>query len=157
VASTDRFRNTLALTVALAVLGCAATLPTFAALGEDATSVDTDIAKMKGQSRATAVAGYTVKEIALPSGTTVREYVSAEGKVFAVTWNGMSQPDLQQTLGTYFEQYESAAAAPHDGHHHLSINQDNFVLVTGGHMRAWHGKAYVPALVPPGFSVDDLQ
>jgi hypothetical protein len=157
VTTTVRFRYKLALTVALTVLGSAATLPTFAALGEDASSVDTDVAKMKGQSRATAIAGYTVKEITVPSGTTVREYVSAEGKVFAVTWSGMTQPDLQQTLGTYFEQYTSAAAAPHDGHHHLSVTQDNFVLVTGGHMRAWRGKAYVPALLPPGFSVDELQ
>src|SRR4051812_42114752 len=90
--------------LAVVLLACSITLPAFAALGGDAASADTDAAKMKGQSRAMAVAGYTVKEITLPSGTLVREYVSAEGKVFAVTWSGMSQPDLQQTLGNYFEQ-----------------------------------------------------
>jgi hypothetical protein len=139
------------------LLAGSVTLPAFAALGGDAASVDTDAAKMKGQARATAVAGYTVKEITLPSGTLVREYVSAEGKVFAVTWSGMSQPDLQQTLGTYFEQYKAAAAAPHAGHHHLTIHQPDLVLSSGGHMRAWTGKAYVPALLPPNFSVDDIR
>jgi|KBSMisStaDraftv2_1062788.scaffolds.fasta_scaffold172877_2 hypothetical protein len=147
----------LGTTLATVLLAGSVTPPAFAALGGDAASVETDAAKMKGQSRATAVAGYTVKEITLPSGTLVREYVSAEGKVFAVSWSGMSQPDLQQTLGTYFEQYKAAAAAPHAGHHHLTIHQPELVLISGGHMRAWTGRAYVPALLPPSFSVDDIR
>jgi hypothetical protein len=154
---TCRAVKTLGTALAAAFLAGSVTLPAFAALGGDAASVDTDAAKMKGQARATAVAGYTVKEITLPSGTTLREYVSAEGKVFAVTWSGMTPPDLQQTLGTYFEQFKAAAGAPHAGHHHLSIRQPELVLDTGGHMRAWTGKAYVPALLPPSFAVDDIK
>ena len=155
--SRKRTRHVRATALGAALLASLVILPAFAALGGDATSVDADVAKMKGQARATAVAGYTVKEITLPSGTVLREYISAEGKVFAVTWRGMTPPDLQQTLGTYFEQFKAAAAAPHAGHHHLSIRQPEFVLSTGGHMRAMNGKAYVPALLPPGFSVDDIQ
>ncbi|HEY6925119.1 MAG TPA: DUF2844 domain-containing protein [Steroidobacteraceae bacterium] len=154
---TRRVRTVLGTAVAATLLAGSVTLPAFAALGGDAASVDTDVARMKGQARATAVAGYTVQEITLPSGTVVREYVSAEGKVFAVTWRGMSQPDLQQTLGTYFEQYKAAASAPHAGHHHLTIHQPELILSSGGHMRAWSGKAYVPALLPPNFSVDDIR
>jgi hypothetical protein len=152
-----RVRTVLGTALGTVLLAGSVTLPAFAALGGDAASVDADAAKMKGQARATAVAGYTVKEITLPSGTIVREYVSAEGKVFAVTWSGMSRPDLQQTLGTYFEQYKAAAAAPHAGHHHLTIHQPDLVLSSSGHMRAWRGKAYVPALLPPNFSVDDIR
>jgi hypothetical protein len=154
---TRRARTVLGTALGAALLAGMVTLPAFAALGADATSVDADVAKMKGQARATAVAGYTVKEITLPSGTVLREYVSPEGKVFAVTWYGMTPPDLQQTLGTYFEQFKAAAAAPHAGHHHLSIHQPELVLSTGGHMPAMNGKAYVPALLPPGFSVDDIK
>jgi len=154
---TRRLGTVLGTALGAVLLAGSVTLPAFAALGGDAASVDTDAAKMKGQARASAVAGYTVKEITLPSGTLVREYVSAEGKVFAVTWSGMSQPDLQQTLGTYFEQYKAAATAPHAGHHHLTIHQPDLVLMSGGHMRAWTGKAYVPALLPPDFSVDDIR
>jgi len=152
-----RVGTVLATALGAVLLAGSVTLPAFAALGGDAASVDTDAAKMKGQARAMAVSGYTVKEITLPSGTVVREYVSAEGKVFAVTWKGMSQPDLQQTLGTYFEQYKAAATAPHAGHHHLTIHQPELVVSSGGHMRAWSGRAYVPALLPPSFSVDDIQ
>ncbi len=154
---THRVRTVLGTALGAVLLAGSVTLPAFAALGGDAASVDADAAKMKGQARAMSVAGYTVKEITLSSGTIVREYVSAEGKVFAVTWSGMSKPDLQQTLGTYFEQYKAAAAAPHAGHHHLMIHQPELVLSSGGHMRAWTGKAYVPALLPPNFSVDEIR
>ena len=154
---TRRLGTVLGTALGTVLLAGFVTLPAFAALGGDAASVEADAAKMKGQARATAVAGYTVKEITLPSGTTVREYVSAEGKVFAVAWSGMSKPDLQQTLGTYFEQYKAAATAPHAGHHHLTIHQPELVLISGGHMRAWSGKAYVPALLPPNFSVDEIR
>jgi len=155
--STRHVGTLLKMALGAALVAGSVTLPAFAALGGDAASVDADAAKMKGQARATAVAGYTVQEITLPSGTVVREYVSAEGKVFAVTWSGMSQPDLQQTLGTYFDQYKAAASAPHAGHHHLTIHQPELVLNSGGHMRALSGKAYVPALLPPNFSVNDIQ
>jgi hypothetical protein len=134
------------------------TLPAFAALGGDATTVDADVTKMKAQVHATAVSGYTVSQITLPSGTVVNEYVSAEGKVFAVTWKGPFTPNLQQTLGTYFTTFTAAAAVPHGANHHgLSIQQSDFVMQTSGHMRAWRGKAYVPSLLPPNFSLDDIQ
>ncbi len=132
-------------------------VPAFAALGGNAASVDADVAKMKGQARAVPAGGYTVSEITLPSGTVVREYVSADGKVFAVTWKGTTVPDLQQTLGTYFEQYKAASSVPHAGHHQLNIQQPDLVVRTGGHMRAWRGMAYVPSLLPPNFSLDQIQ
>jgi hypothetical protein len=152
----SRIRSVLGAALGIALLAPAVSTPVFAALGADAASIETDRAKMKGESRVSSVAGYSVSELQLPSGTVVREYVSAEGKVFAVTWHGPAMPDLAQTLGTYFEQYKAAAATPHAGHHHLSVEQPEFVAHVGGHMRAWSGQAYVPALLPPNFSVDDI-
>jgi len=141
-----------------AVGAATVTLPVFAALGGDATSVDADVAKMKGEARATAVAGYTVSQITLPTGTVINEYVSAEGKVFAVTWKGPSVPDLQQTLGSYFAAFQAAGSVPHGANHHeLRVQQSDFVMQTGGHMRAWRGVAYVPSLLPPNFSLDDIK
>jgi hypothetical protein len=154
---TTRLPKVLATALGCAVLG-GAVLPAFAALGGDATSVANDVAKMKGQARATAAGGYTVSEITLPSGTVVREYISPGGKVFAVTWKGMMPPDLQQTLGTYFEQWKAAAAtAPREGHHHLTVRQPDLIVSTGGHMRAWKGVAYVPSLLPPNFPLDEIK
>ena len=153
----SRIVNVLGAALGIALLARSVSMPAFAALGGDAASVENDRAKMKGESRVTSAGGYTVSEIQLPSGTAVREYVSSEGKVFAVTWSGPSVPDLQQTLGTYVEQLKAAAAVPHGGHHHLSVEQPGFVAHTGGHMRAWVGQAYVPGLLPPNFSVADFK
>ena len=155
---TSRAGKVPGLALAMAVLAGSVTLPAFAALGGDAASVDADVVKMKGQARATPVAGYTVSEITLPTGTVLREYVSAEGKVFAVTWKGPAVPDLQQTLGSYFETMKAAASVPHGAdHHHLSVRTSDLVLQTGGHMRAHVGKAYVLSLLPPNFSPDEIK
>jgi hypothetical protein len=153
-----RAATPLGTALAAALLTASLSLPAFASLGGDATSVDTDASVMRGQSRATTpVSGYTVSAMTLPSGTVVREYVSAEGKVFAVTWTGATIPNLQQTLGAHFAEFTMAASAPHAGHHHFSVQQPDFVMNAGGHMRAWSGKAYVPALLPPNFSLGDIK
>ena len=155
---TSRAQGALGTALSVAFLIGLVSVPAFAGLGGAASSVADDTVKMKGQARSTAVAGYTVSQITLPSGTVVNEYVSAEGKVFAVTWKGESVPDLSQTLGTYFTEYKAAASVtPHVGHHHLAVQQPDLVVMTGGHMRAWSGKAYVPSLLPPNFSLDDIK
>ncbi len=152
-----RASTPLGIALGAAFLAGSVTLPAFAALGGDAASVDADIAKMKGQARVAPGGGYTVSEITLSSGTVVREYVSAEGKVFAVSWSGMTVPNLRQTLGSYFERYKAAGATPHGDHHHLVIQEPDLVVSTGGHMRAWRGIAYLPALLPPNFSTEDIK
>src|SRR5215475_9542856 len=69
--------------------------PALAALGGDATSVETDRVSMKGALRISPLVAYDIHEIQTPSGTVIREYVSAQGKVFAVTWRGPGLPDLR--------------------------------------------------------------
>ena len=153
----SRTGRVLGIALATVVAG-SVTLPAVAGLGGDAASVDADVAKMKGQARATPVAGYTMSEITLPSGTVVHEFVSSEGKVFAVSWKGVAVPDLSQTLGTYFSEYKTAATAtPHASHHNLTVQQPDLVVRTGGHMRNWYGQAYVLSLLPPNFSLDDIK
>jgi len=132
-------------------------LPAWATLGEDATTVENDRVQMKAQLRTTSVAGFTVHEIQSPTGTVVREYINAAGKVFAVAWQGPLQPDFKQTLGQYFDAYNSAASSPHVGRRHLSIEKSDLVVHSSGHMRAFYGSAYVPSLLPPNFSVDDIK
>jgi hypothetical protein len=132
-------------------------LPAFATFGEDATTVENDRVHMKAQLRTTSVAGYTVHEIETPTSTVVREYVSASGKVFAVSWRGPLLPDFRQTLGRYFDEYNSGASAPRVGRRHLSIQGQDLIVNSHGHMRAFYGNAYVPSLLPPNFSADDIK
>ncbi len=102
---------------------------------------------------------YTVHEAVLANGSTVREYASAGGIVFAVTWKGPLLPDLGALLGNYFptlqlqtEQNRQAGLrrAP------VTMERDGLVLQSMGHMRNFFGSAYAPALVPNGVSINHV-
>ena len=100
---------------------------------------------------------YTVEQISTPTGATVNEYLSPNGTVFAVSWRGPRPPDLSQLLGAYFAEYRTAAASPSAQRGHLLVQTENLVVETGGHMRDLRGRAYVPGLLPPGVSADEVQ
>ena len=142
---------------AAVLMSQAVCLPALATLGEDVTTVENDRMQMKAQLRTTSVAGYTVHEIQTPTNTVVREYVAPSGKVFAVSWSGPLLPDFRQTLGRYFDDYNSGASAPRVGRRHLSIERTDLVVNSHGHMRAFYGNAYVPSLLPANFSVADIK
>jgi hypothetical protein len=146
--------------MSLVLLMMALPLPALAALGGDVTSVHQDQAQMKGTLKTSRAAAYTVHEIKDPSGTVVKEYVSPAGKVFAVTWHGPFIPNMQQFLGTYYEQFAQAAKAQRErapGHRPVSVRQPGFVFQNGGHMRSYFGKAYVPTMLPQGVTADEIQ
>lgn len=149
-------KNPLLFTLMAAALGSAT--PALAALGGDVSSVEADRASLKGALTGfTTVGAYGVHELTTTSGVHVREYV-AGGKVFAVSWQGPVIPDLRQVLGAYYATYAQAAAAPHAGsHRHLKVEQPGLVVESNGHMRAFYGRAWDPALLPANFSVADIR
>jgi hypothetical protein len=128
-----------------------------AALGADVSTVAADGVRMKATVLTTQQALYSVHEMLTPSGTTVREFVAPSGWVFAVTWQGPFLPDLRQTLGTYFEAYQSAPRSKQAGRTRLLLDQPDLVVHSVGHPRAFFGRAYVPKLVPAGVAVEQLQ
>jgi hypothetical protein len=139
------------------LLLCALAHPASAALGEAETTAAADADRLQGSLKAIERANYRVHEIQLPSGTLLREFATVGGTVFAVAWRGPSIPNLQQVLGGYFEAFTAAARAPHGGHHQLEVRQEDFVMQSGGHMRAFSGRAYLPKAVPAGVSLDELR
>jgi len=135
-------------------------LPSFAVLGGDESSVAADTANMKATVKVTPGDAFAVHEIKASSRQVVREYVSPAGRVFGVAWEGSSIPDLQQLLGTYFQQYSAAAQAAkagHPGRRPLNIQLPGLVVQTSGHMRSLHGRAFDPSLLPQGVSSDAVR
>lgn len=135
-------------------------LPAWAGLGEDVSSVQADQAQMQGSLRSTQTQAYTVHEIQAATGTTVREYVSASGKVFGVAWQGPWPPDMRQILATYFEPYQQAAQAQisaRAGRRPLMIEQPGLIVQSGGHMRSFTGRAYIPEMLPAGVSAEAIR
>jgi hypothetical protein len=115
---------------------------------------------MQGSRRTMVAKSYTVHEIQVATGTVVREFVSPEGKVFGVAWEGPWPPDMRQVLGSYFDQFVQAARSrggARMGRRPLVINQPGLVVQTGGHMRAFAGRAYVPEMLPSGVGAENIQ
>ena len=106
----------------------------------------------------TTVSNYAVRATTLNSGTLVREYISSDGSVFAVTWDGPLLPDLRALLGPYFQALVAESEKrPRAGRSHVAVNLPEVVIHSGGHMRAFEGSAWLPAASPAGFSADDLR
>jgi len=141
------------------VLGATTTLA-FGSLGGDAASVQADQIHMQASRRTTAAEGYTVHEMAGANGIIVREFVSPEGKVFGVAWQGPWPPDMRQVLGSYFDQYVRTAQArggARMGRRPLWISEPGLVVQVGGHMRSFAGRAYVPEMLPSGVRAENIQ
>ena len=132
-----------------------------AALGGDAASVDADRVRIQGAlMRIVRNNSYALHEIRSASGTTIREYVSTSGTVFAVAWQGPWLPDLRQVLGAHFDQYETAmrsARRARKGRGSLVIDGPDLVVQMTGHPRSFFGRAYVPALMPQGVQVESIR
>jgi Protein of unknown function (DUF2844) len=152
------FPNGRSLRLLIPSVVLALAFPAWASLGQNVTSVQSDKVHMQGALRTVASQRYVKHEIRVPTGQVVREYVSPDGNVFGVAWDGPYQPDLQQLLGSYFEPMKQAAAAQRRrGRGPLTIESSGFVFHQSGHMRSFSGSAYVPAMVPQGVDVTEIQ
>lgn len=90
----------------------------------------------------------------------VKEYVDPQGLVFAVSWKGNSHPDLTALLGPYLREYQDAIQSrkKEKGHKKIgTIVTPHLVIEKSGTLRASQGRAYVPALIPAGVSINDIQ
>lgn len=134
-----------------------------AALGGAATSVAEDGAPTQQLHQLRAVTGASTtsevvtQNVITNSGVEVQEF-SANGTVFAIRWAGSVVPNLSQLLGTYFPVYQTALLARNPAFRRapVAVNQSGLVVYSAGHMRAYAGSAYAPALVPTGLDVTTL-
>ena len=145
----------MALTLVLGVL--LSTAPAWAVLGEYESSVSLDQQSLHGAVRAMVREGYKLHEITAANRTVVREYISPAGLVFGISWQGPTMPNLQQLLGSHFAQFQQAAQSRTRHRGPLVLRTDNLVVESGGHMRFFHGRAYVPGLFPPNVPVEVVQ
>jgi hypothetical protein len=132
------------------------TVPAWAVLGQYESSVSLDQQYLRSADNIQAFQGYKVHQLTTANGTIVREYVSPQGLVFGVAWQGHYMPNVQQLLGSYATKIQTATPAQTQVRHlrGLTVKTDDFVFVSSGHMRFWKGRAYVPSLVPSNVSVE---
>ncbi len=119
-----------------------------------------DRAQMQGSRSVTEEQDYAIHEIQAPTGTVVREYAHPDGTIFAVAWEGPFIPNLRQLLGVYFSHFAEAAKAQDSRRARrgsVRVETPDLVVETGGHMRAFFGRAYIPALLPRAFAAGGLR
>ncbi len=129
----------------------------WAALGENVASVELDAQALGGQHVTVPKTGFDLHQITLKDGTIVNEFVSPAGTVFGISWQGHVIPNLHQLLGSYMvslQQGQRTAVSPRRA---ITIQGDNFVFSSMGHMRSFHGRAYVPGLIPSNLTAEVVQ
>jgi hypothetical protein len=138
----------------VAGLGFAA--PVYAALGDPAAPV-------AGASTRT-LAGGTADVISYvdAGGTTIDEYVAtANGEIFGYAWQGPTMPNLQALLGRYAASYQTGAAellaAQRGDLHAARVVRPDVVVETGGQMRSYVGRMWLPAALPDDVTEGDLR
>lgn len=110
--------------------------------------------------RAQVTGLYRVQSTIDDGGTTLYEYSSSAGQVFAYTWQGPTMPDLQTLLGRFYDSYRAGATPDRTtarSLHGMRVEQPDVVVESGGQMRSYVGRAWLPNALPAGVSADDLR
>jgi Protein of unknown function (DUF2844) len=138
------------------VLGSA---PVWAGLGQPEASVTSDQLHMKSEHRVQDFQAYKVHELANTEGAVVREYVSSDGTVFGVTWQGRSTPDMNQLLGIYANNLQTATRDQTQIRQRrgITIRMNDFVYTNFCRMGTCSGSAYVPKLLPSNVSTEVMR
>lgn len=151
--ATTPFRSLfLAMATALAAAGSAR-----AALGEQESRLSQDAGALRASHALMPRGAYTVHELATPEGVRVREFSVPGGAVFAVGWSGPFRPDLRALLGANYGTYLAAPRLPGSTRSQVAIDHQGLRVRAGGHMHAFRGIAWLPALMPAGVGPGDLQ
>jgi len=132
-------------------------VPAWAVLGQSVESVRSDQVQLRGQLRSTTFDGYSVHQINSADGIIVKEFVSPAGTVFGVSWAGPTMPNLSHLLGAYFTQFDQAPKSSVRRRGPVTVRTDQLVVESGGHMRAFHGRAYVTGLMPGNISAEVIR
>jgi hypothetical protein len=114
-------------------------------------------ARVAGTLRIRHAAAFDVHEIATASGTVVREYVSAGGRVFGIAWHGPRLPDLRRLLGSHFERYRGMPRDRRAGRSLKRVALADLVVESSGHLRSFSGKAWLPGTMPRGVGPEDIR
>lgn len=134
-------------------------IPAWASLGDSEASVTADQLHMKSEDHVQTFQAYKVHRLTRADGPTVREYVSPEGVVFGVAWQGRSTPDMNQLLGAYVTNLQTATPAQTRIRHMrgLDVKTSSLVYSNFCRMRVCRGSAYVPKLLPSGVSAEVIR
>ena len=128
-----------------------------AALGDDASAIVAEQARLGATLRMFQRAKYSVHELALPTGTKVRQFVGEAGKVFAVSWSGGWRPNLRDIMGKHYDRFIAGTRGRRVARGVARIELPGMVVVMGGPQRACFGKVTLTDMLPAGLAPEDIR
>lgn len=128
-----------------------------ACLGQPEARIREESRMMGAPLQRTDRKGYVIFRIERADGTVITQYMNARGLVFAIAWQAPSVPDFRALLGGYFSEFQQALQSRKRRSGALSLQTKNLVVESLGHMRAFHGRIYVPGLLPEGLTAAVVQ
>jgi hypothetical protein len=149
--------------VVILLLALQTSLPCLAALGAHRDDLETERVRLKisSQNQVTSESTqrpYSVITMKTPS-TTITQFANAQGKIFAVKWRGMTNPDLTVLLGDHLAEYQSIrenTPRAMGRRPFMKVQGSNFTVKHFGHMGDMQGLAYESLLVPAGVDPEAL-
>jgi len=139
---------------ACALLAALLAGPALASLDGNLASVQDDQQAWSAATSQSIQGSATVVLQTLPNGLNVRQYLDAGGHVFAVSWQGPVLPELARLLGPHFAAYGDAQRQQRRG---VNLQSPALVLESGGMMRAFSGRAFLPPKLPAGWTAQDIR
>ena len=131
----------------------------YAGLGDHSETIARDAHALKAnRNNADVFRQYSIQEMDSDA-THIKEYISNDGVIFAITWKGLDHPDLSVLLGKYSATYEKGLKEkPRKlGRRHQKVEKENLVVQKWGRMRNLQGRAYDPSLIPAGVTIDEIK
>lgn len=153
-------RSRAAGIVAASMLALSAA-PSWAVLGGDMASIQADQARMRVMRlSASPTPGGSMHEMRLPDGSSIRQFVNAQGIVYAVAWSTRLKPDFAQLLGSHASEFNagvSAAAQTPGLKRSAAVDRGDLVVRSAGRPGAFVGKAWLKSLLPAGIGSDAIR
>jgi hypothetical protein len=135
--------------------------PAWAVLGGGVADVQGEQLRMRAtRAVATTLQPGSVHELRLADGSSVRQYINAQGIVYAVAWSTRLKPDFTQLLGRYAADFDAGAAAvlrTPGIKRSIVVDQGDLVLQSGGRQGAFVGKAWLKSQMPVGTSANAIR
>jgi Protein of unknown function (DUF2844) len=132
----------------------------WAQLGDKTSTIDQLASKTKLSVKPVVTQkNYTIHELS-DGVLTIKEYANKDGRIFAITWDGLSHPDLALLLGSYFEDFSQSVThggRPYGRTSQSEVRGEHVSVLKWGQMRSAHGKAYLHDELPQGLTIENIE
>ena len=122
-----------------------------AALGDNAAQTQADAWQWRAQRTMGALTPTgSVHTLNLPDGGTVRQHLTPDGRVWAVSWRLNGKPRLELLLGVHFAAYQAAvgSASARGVQRQMSLAAGDLQVRSSSHLNVHVGQAWLRSLQP---------